>query len=354
MKNQTRRGENEGLTSRSQLMRTFFIFSFLALALTSCSPFSKLQVRYVCPSFSGVVLDDYTGKPVEGAKVNVSWSALRHKWPEGSDSMDLHAATAVTDKNGIYTIPAWESEAASEWRYYEFNPIISVSDPRTKPDPQMEKFQRDVAWIESTGPHYSPTSNHFAYKTVKVELPDWAISQEEVSEREKGNMFPDVADEVLSNSLSYYVVHKNIVENGRYINSTDFLTTGYIRPKPDVLITNIKSFSINLPNDVLNKDWPRPNFHFANTDKQEPYSAFSITLFTKDAQKVARLEWANNGGNDLLFMLGNKPLAANYLSTGKFDKIPIPTNSQTIYLPLREHQDIHEIEQALQKLVQEK
>jgi len=331
----------------TQRMRTFFIFSFLVLVSTSCS----LPVYYKSSPISATVVDAYTGQPIEGATIQVRWSALHHKWPEGADSMDIHTATTTTDKNGLFTIPAWGPVgAARKWHYYDFDPMVSFSKTGYK-----------SAYKDNDNNQDSVTSGAIPFLSVTLKSPSWAGNNLELESLDNNahpisstNTLSSISDEVLSNSLSYYVVHKNIVENGRYINSTDFLTTGYIRPKPDVLITNIKSFSINLPNDVLNKDWPRPNFHFANTDKQEPYSAFSITLFTKDAQKVARLEWANNGGNDLLFMLGNKPLAANYLSTGKFDKIPIPTNSQTIYLPLREHQDIHEIEQALQKLVQEK
>src|ERR1700729_271352 len=122
-----------------QRVKMFTLYKFLLLVFVTLGVafiglviLPKTLVRYKCPSFSGVVLDDYTGKPIEGAKIEISWSALRPKGWHGSDLMDLHVAMAITDKHGIYTIPAWESEAAREWIYYEFNPSISIVRPGIK------------------------------------------------------------------------------------------------------------------------------------------------------------------------------------------------------------------------------
>ena len=97
----------------------FIILPFVGLVLTSCSSLSKLEVRYESPSFSSVVLDDYTGKPIKGATVQVSWTAFRRTGNEHNpDMMDICRITATTDEHGIYTIPAWTSNVGIAWEYY--------------------------------------------------------------------------------------------------------------------------------------------------------------------------------------------------------------------------------------------
>lgn len=164
-------------------MRIFFVFSFLALALTSCS----LPVRYKCSAFSGVALDNYTGKPIEGARVQVSWTALRSR---GSlnfvdarvDAVTLNAASTETDKNGIYTIPAWKTVAPG--RLFDIGPHISISDPKTKPNTELES---ELEYIDRSYENALSSSSHgFAFWTIRLKSPSWALSKEEVSEREKG------------------------------------------------------------------------------------------------------------------------------------------------------------------------
>jgi hypothetical protein len=82
---------------------TFFIFLSLVLALTSCSSISNLAVRYKCLSSSGLVIDDYTGKPIVGATVQVLGSISLPKFPEGHEVRNIYHITVTTDNNGIYT-----------------------------------------------------------------------------------------------------------------------------------------------------------------------------------------------------------------------------------------------------------
>src|SRR5258708_1191825 len=127
----------------------FSMFSSLALALTSCSSMSNSAIRYVSPKFSGVVLDDYTGKPIEGATVQVSWSALRRTGNEHNpDMMDLCRVTTIADKHGIYKIPAWTNKVATAWKLYGDgwegyvdNPHLSISIPKGGPKTNTEQIQ---------------------------------------------------------------------------------------------------------------------------------------------------------------------------------------------------------------------
>jgi len=100
--------------------------SFLALTLTSCYPLTKLPAYYGSSKLSGVFVDANTGKPIEGVTVQVAWRALRHYFPEGAEAMDIHAATTVTDTNGVFTIPAWSRWVAIEWKYAGYT-IVSYS-----------------------------------------------------------------------------------------------------------------------------------------------------------------------------------------------------------------------------------
>jgi len=97
------------------------------------------------------------------------------------------------------------------------------------------------------------------------------------------------------------------------------------------------------------------NWHTIYLPSDQPFGpGFSITLFQEDAQKIAKLERKQIRSRNLLFVLGNKPLAETYMAKNAdtADSIEMPTGPQTIYLPLRKHQNIREIEQDLQKLVE--
>jgi len=183
-------------------MRTFFIFSFLVLVLTSCS----LPVYYKSSPISATVVDAYTGQPIEGATIQVRWSALHHKWPEGADSMDIHTATTTTDKNGLFTIPAWGPVgAARKWHYYDFDPMVSFSKTGYK-----------SAYKDNDNNQDSVTSGAIPFLSVTLKSPSWAGNNLELESLDNNahpisstNTLSSISDEVLSNSLSYYVVHKN-------------------------------------------------------------------------------------------------------------------------------------------------
>ena len=146
-----------------------------------------------------------------------------------------------------------------------------------------------------------------------------------------------ISEEALSNVLAYYIM----VDNGREINSTDFV--GHTGPKPNVVITNIESFSFNPPTDLV-----RDQYYYTG----HVSSAFSVTLFGKDAQNVERLEATTrlSPHHNLLFVLDNQPLAEAYLSGSWFYPVQVSKWSKTLYFPLREHQDVLEISNALRRL----
>jgi len=142
----------------------FFVSLLLILIFyASCTLIApKSSVHYRSPEVSAVIVDADTGKPIEGVKVEVSWSALRPKYFEGSDLTNLHAATVVTDTNGVFTIPAWQNAVAREWRYYEFDPMVSYSKSGYKSDYKDNHNNQD-----SVTPHALP------FVTVTLERPSW-------------------------------------------------------------------------------------------------------------------------------------------------------------------------------------
>jgi len=158
--------------NRLDMPKVFKISLLVFLAVCSLILFlliaPKTLIHYKSTSFSGIVLDDYSGKPVEGARVTVSWDAFRGRWPEGSDMMNLHTVTISSDKAGVYTVPAWEVKAPREWVYYEFNPGISLSLPNTKPKPDLDAI-----------PEFSvPANSHgWAFQTIHLKPPEWAIDR---------------------------------------------------------------------------------------------------------------------------------------------------------------------------------
>jgi hypothetical protein len=329
---------------------------FLILLVTRNISFAGLAILYESSSFSGVVLDDYTGKPVEGAIVHVSWTAIRRTGNEHDpDMMDICRVTAITDKHGVYVIPAWNRKMAKEWEMYgegwlhADNPQCTISTPKNNvkaPTPAAQ-IQFDLN-RDDKGPSVFPASHGLVVWRKNLKPPEWAISEDEVQERENP-VAPGIADDVFSNSLKYYFIHENQVENGRLIDTTDFPKIGSIRPYPDLTISRIKSFSMNEEGGDI--------WHVIDLpENQHVKRGFSITLFQNDAKKVAEMDRKCIRSSNLLYILGDQPLAETYMKTDadSADSITIPTGPQTIYLPLRNNQDSQEISNALQKLVQSK
>lgn len=308
----------------------------------------KTSIYYRSPEVSAVIVDAYSGQPIEGARVQVNWGALRPRGWHGSDSMDIHTADATTDKDGHFTIPAWGPIAvAREWRCYEFDPTVSFSKPGYNPGNEGNRDNQD-----------SVTSGVIPFLTVTLRLPSWAGNNLELTSLTNSrlvsstNTLSRMSDAVLSNSLTYYVVREQMVEGGRFIDTPDFPGVGYIRPEPDSIIMQIQSFSTNIGKDLLYGNW-----HVMGIPAEQSWaSGFSITLFKEDAIKVAELNRKNIAKRDLLYMLGNQPLAQCYMAMNASDSasIQLPTGPQTIYLPLRNHQNLQEINKALQKLVRHK
>jgi uncharacterized protein YceK len=145
-----------------------------------------------------------------------------------------------------------------------------------------------------------------------------------------------ISDEALSNALAYYI----LVDDG---SPPRF--TGRIRSEPSVVITNIVSFAVNLSTDYLIQ--PDQDGIYGNGS-----SVISITLSGEDAQRVDQLIQATQTKHDLLLMLDHKPLAQAHIGLLYSPSFQVSKSSRrkTIYLPLREDQNILEISNALRTL----
>jgi hypothetical protein len=333
-------------------MRAFFKITFLVFAALFGLIFifsfvlPKSLVFYRSPAVSGRIIDSYTGQPIEGATVQVRWSALRHHFIEGADSTDIHTATVMTDSNGFFSIPSWGPVGlAREWHYYEFDPMVT-----------FEKTGYKQSYKDNHDNQDSVTSDAIPFFPVTLKLPSWAGNELEleplspsIPARKTANTNSNALEGIQLNSLEYYVIRDNMVEGGRFIDSTDFPSVGYIRPVPNIVITHIQSFSTNIATDSLYDNW----HVIGMPDNQRMATGFSITLYQTDAVKIAELERQNIAQHNLLFTLANKPLAETYMAkdAGYSDSVLIPTGPQTLYFPLRNDQNIQEINDALKKLV---
>lgn len=99
--------------------------SIIGVLVTSCSA----PVHYRSPEVSGFAVDAKTGKPIAGLTVTVSWQAIRRaKYFSEPDMLDIHSATAVTDTNGAFVMPAWGPVSyPCNWRYFLDDPTVSFS-----------------------------------------------------------------------------------------------------------------------------------------------------------------------------------------------------------------------------------
>ena len=148
--------------------------------------------------------------------------------------------------------------------------------------------------------------------------------------------------------LSYYVVSEVSINGGRFIDTPDFPKLGYVRPVPDLVIGSLKAAGIYKLHTVADVE--------GSSQHTESWGqAISITLFAADAERVAELKRQNIGKNDLVWMLGDTPLGTTFLrdSADSSDSVRVPTEPTTTVIPVREHQNVREIEHDLKNLVRD-
>jgi hypothetical protein len=302
------------------------IFTCVALNLISCSSIAEEAIRYECFSTSGLVIDEYSGRPIEGVKIQLLGNISR---PTGNahapEIRNVYYFSVRTDSNGIYTIPALTNEIGMDWEYYE-----QLLIPKTGREPQD---------ISPSSFNDSIPSLGLVIRTVK--LRQEPIARDELFEQETN--ITSISEEIPSNSLAFYTAHKVKVEGGRFIDALGLSKArglskrAYIRPKPELVITHIKSFSTS----TLNLYFWEPGF-----------KRIAVKLFPDDARKLEILRRTRVVGagpgliNDFVVMLGGKPTLSLW-----------PPNSGSIsvgYLYFPKDQDTHEVEQFLKNLVQDK
>ena len=149
----------------------------------------------------------------------------------------------------------------------------------------------------------------------------------------------------VASPLLYYVISQENIDGGRFIDTPDFPKLGYIRPVADLVITTLKDATTNILHTRA---------EYGTGEREESWSrAATLTFFVADAEKIAELKRQNIGKNDLLWMIGDKPLGTTFLSASADppDSVRAPTNSPGIVIPLRKHQNAEDIHRDLKRLV---
>jgi preprotein translocase subunit SecD len=120
-------------------------------------------------------------------------------------------------------------------------------------------------------------------------------------------------------SLSFYIVSSGKLAGGRHIDTPEFPNLGYIGATPDLVITQLKAVTPQLP--------PEQTRSVDAPDQPAPKSgAFQIMMHNPDAQKFAALT-EQAIGRQVLIILGRKPLSAPKITE------PITTASLLVTLP---------------------
>jgi hypothetical protein len=261
--------------------RSCFLVLLLA-TLTSCR-FSGLAIRHESKPWSGLVLDEYTGKPIAGAKVQVATSV----WRDTSSFMDIACGNSeskhigyrevFTDTNGIYTIPTWTYDVSLGWNYSEQRVITK---PGEKPiDIRPQKFD--------------PLPSGLPIAVIRHHKHDPTF--EEILEQEH-RLRDEVHEGGVSNALYFYGVHNAMVENGRFVEMPEHSRSVYIRPKPELVLTRIEWFSHGRPGDWGNND----------------LRSIAISLFPDDAKRLEMLMRTHVGqsvyGKQFVVMIDGKPV----------------------------------------------
>ena len=135
-------------------------------------------------------------------------------------------------------------------------------------------------------------------------------------------------------SLSFYVISKDKINDGRFIDSPEFPKLGYISDKPRLVIVRLKSVLPGTREDVLvDKEGDRTPV---------PKTALIIQMLPEDAKLFSELS-KQVIGKRLLIMVGETPLMAPVVNS------PIQTERFEISFGQKTNYDaVHE---ALKKLV---
>ena len=155
-----------------------FLLSLVAGLVTSCA----YSVRYRSPDVSAIAVDKDTEKPIPGLTVTVSWGAIRyvnlHRLENNFQVMDIYSATAVTDTNGAFVLPAWGPVSyPSCWLYDWENPTVSFSKSGQNLGYWGNRAMKS-AYPEARGlPFQTVDFGKPSWEGQKLKLPQWKLAK---------------------------------------------------------------------------------------------------------------------------------------------------------------------------------
>jgi hypothetical protein len=139
-----------------------------------------------------------------------------------------------------------------------------------------------------------------------------------------------------STTLAFYVVSKDKIDAGRFIDTPEFPRLGYIATKPDLVITRLVAVSETHPSKpTVDKDG-----RWMATPSDEP--ALDVQILSDDSQKLEALT-KQNIGKQVLLMLGDTPLIAPVVRA--------PISTQGFMITIKEQSKQKVVEDALKRLV---
>ena len=303
--------------------------------------FPTTPVHYKCPEISSVVIDSFTGKPVENATVAIRWSALRPRDWHGSHIMDIHAVTVTTGKDGRFVVPAWGPVTTDRaWRLYDWDPDVSVTKNGCKPADESNTYNQE-----------NVTRNTPVWGNVTLKVPSWVEQGIELERMENDTEVLAATNEVMdgtgaaSNTLEVFAIYKHKVQKGYFVDAPDFPKLGYIHSEPDLVITNLLSITRNTKSTHL--------YNQETGYEGESKVELLVMLPPAYAKGLARLVRKYVRKHNLVIVSGKKPLGEVYLTMYAMspDDFTVPSGSHPLSLPVRSHQDVQSMEDDLKKLV---
>ena len=140
-------------------------------------------------------------------------------------------------------------------------------------------------------------------------------------------------------SISIYIVSREKIDGGRFINTPDLPKLGYIAARPDLVITRLvtvketvsHSSTVKVEKDGKRIETPLPD-----------RPVLDITISPEDAKKLETLT-ENNIGKRALIMAGDMPMFAPYVRS--------PISAQSFEIDMGDHDKQKAVEDELKKLV---
>lgn len=240
------------------------------LALVSRHDYAKAQV-------AGLITDNRTGAPIEGAKVQV--------WTRPNNNEGFTAgATGTTDKNGLYAVPAADQRASIAFVTYKDQQFVSAGEWHAYAQPHADRWHEQTVFFTDRALYRPGQTVHF--KGIAIKFHYGTDSYEVVPNRDVEVVFSDVNG-------------KEVARHKTRSNDYGSFSGSFIAPRDRLTgQMSLRTADGNGGTGVTVEEYKRPKF---KVEVEAPKDAFKLNDVVKVPGKAVQYNGVPVGGAKVTF-----------------------------------------------------